>query len=175
VEGNNAVMPSALTSRRAASAHCDVAVIGAGPYGLSAGVHRNPAGIRGRAFGEPLEFCANKIGEGMLLRSPMASKLSDPDGAFTLEAYETASKKKPCAPVPLPTFVEYGKSFRHPLGSHLDQRAVPRVDWDRSSFILTLADAVVMQFDGNGSHILDPRTGFKPFNFGAFNVHLFRS
>ena len=75
-----------------------VAIIGAGPYGLSAGVHLRAKGIAVRVFGEPMDFWANKMPEGMLLRSPrVASNLSDPDGAFTLEAYEAASKKKPCA------------------------------------------------------------------------------
>jgi hypothetical protein len=29
----------------------------------------------------------------------------------------------------------------------------------------------VMQFDGNESHVLDPRAGLKHFYFGTFNVH----
>ena len=122
-------------------AHCDVAVIGAGPYGLSAGVHLKAKGIAVRVFGEPMEFWAHKMPEGMLLRSPrVASSLSDPDRAFTLEAYEAASKKEPCAPLPLGTFVEYGKWFRHQLGSDLDQRTVLRVDRDQPGFRLTLQD-----------------------------------
>jgi len=77
----------------------------------------------------------------MLLRSPrVASSLSDPDRAFTLEAYEAASNTEPCAPVPLDTFVEYGKWFRHQLGSDLDQRTVLRVDRDRPGFRLILRD-----------------------------------
>ncbi len=122
-------------------AHCDVAVIGAGPYGLSAGVHLKAKGIAVRVFGEPMEFWAHKMPEGMLLRSPrVASSLSDPDRAFTLEAYEAASKKEPCAPLPLDTFVEYGKWFRHQLGSDLDQRTVLHVDRDQPGFRLTLQD-----------------------------------
>src|SRR3984885_15866298 len=89
---------------------CDVAVIGAGPYGLSAGAHLQAKGLRVRVFGEPMEFWAQKMPQGMLLRSPrVASNLSDPDRAFTLEAYEAVSKIEACAPLPLDTFVEYGK------------------------------------------------------------------
>src|SRR5580700_1824489 len=123
------------------SRYCDVAVIGAGPYGLSAGAHLKAKGIAACVFGEPMEFWANKMPEGMLLRSPrLASNLSDPDRAFTLEAYEAASKKEPCAPLPLDTFVEYGKWFRHQLGSDVDQRTVQRVDRDQPGFRLTLQD-----------------------------------
>jgi cation diffusion facilitator CzcD-associated flavoprotein CzcO len=126
---------------RSSSAHCDVAVIGAGPYGLSVGSHLKAKGIAACVFGEPMEFWANKMPEGMLLRSPrVASNLSDPDRAFTLEAYEAASKKEPCAPLPLDTFVEYGRWFRHQLGSDLDLRTVLRVDRDQPGFRLTLQD-----------------------------------
>src|SRR5271168_2587139 len=121
------------------SVDCHVAVIGAGPYGLSAGVHLKAKGISVRVFGEPMEFWANKMPEGMLLRSPrVASSLSDPDRAFTLEAYEAASKIEACAPLPLDTFVEYGRWFRHQLGSDLDQRTVLRVNRDSPGFRLTL-------------------------------------
>jgi len=134
-------MRSQQTRSGRASAHCDVAVIGAGPYGLSAGVHLKAKGIAVRVFGEPMEFWAHKMPEGMLLRSPrVASSLSDPDRAFTLEAYEAASNREPSAPVPLDTFVEYGRWFRHQLGSDLDQRTVLRVDRDQPGFRLTLPD-----------------------------------
>jgi len=119
----------------------DVAVIGAGPYGLSAAAHLKAKGLSACVFGEPMEFWSQKMPAGMLLRSPrVASSLSDPDRAFTLEAYENASKKEPCAPVPLDTFVEYGRWFRHQLGSDLDQRTVQRVDRDAPGFRLKLQD-----------------------------------
>ena len=141
MNGNSVVSGSARTGRGPVSANCDVAVIGAGPYGLSAAAHLKAKGIAACVFGEPMEFWAQKMPEGMLLRSPrVASNLSDPDGAFTLEAYEAASKKAPSAPVPLDTFVEYGRWFRHQLGSDLDQRTVLRVDRDSPGFRLTLQD-----------------------------------
>jgi cation diffusion facilitator CzcD-associated flavoprotein CzcO len=123
------------------STDCDVAIIGAGPYGLSAGVHFKAKGMAVQVFGEPMEFWAKKMPEGMLLRSPrVASNLSDPNRAFTLEAYETAAKREPSAPLPLDTFVDYGRWFRLQLGSDLDQRTVLRVDRDTSGFRLTLQD-----------------------------------
>jgi thioredoxin reductase len=141
VKANGVVTRFAQTRGGPVSAHCDVAIIGAGPYGLSAGAHLKAKGIGVCVFGEPMEFWANKMPEGMLLRSPrVASSLSDPDKAFTLEAYEAASKTEPCAPVPLDTFVEYGKWFRHQLGSDLDPRTVQRIDRDEPGFKLILQD-----------------------------------
>jgi hypothetical protein len=141
VNTDREIAPLARTGSRLDSTRCDVAVIGAGPYGLSAGVHLKAKGIATRVFGEPMDFWAHKMPEGMLLRSPrVASNISDPDKAFTLDAYEAASKKEHRAPVPLDTFVEYGKWFRHQLGSDLDQRTVLRVDRDPTGFKLTLQD-----------------------------------
>jgi lysine/ornithine N-monooxygenase len=141
VRVNSISAGSAPANGLSASMHCDVAIIGAGPYGLSAGAHFKAKGIAACVFGEPMEFWANKMPEGMLLRSPrVASSLSDPDRAFTLEAYEAASKREPCAPVPLDTFVEYGRWFRHQLGSDLDERKVLRVEREQGAFRLTLQD-----------------------------------
>ncbi len=138
---------------------CSVAVIGAGPYGLSAGAHLRAKGIATRVFGEPMEFWASKMPEGMLLRSPrVASNLSDPDGAFTLEAYEAASKTSPSAPLPLDTFVEYGRWFRQQLGSILDQRTVLRVDRVQPGFRLTLQDGEEIR----ATHVV-VATGIGPF------------
>jgi FAD-dependent urate hydroxylase len=123
-----------------------VAVIGAGPYGLSAAAHLKAKGIATRVFGEPMEFWASKMPEGMLLRSPrVASNISDPSRAFTLEAYEAASQTAPRAPLPLDTFVEYGRWFRQQLGSDFDQRMVQRVDREPSGFKLTLQDGEEMR------------------------------
>jgi FAD-dependent urate hydroxylase len=122
-------------------ADMDVAVIGAGPYGLSAGMHLKAKGISTHVFGDPMDFWASKMPEGMLLRSPrVASNISDPDRVFTLEAYEAASKREPCSPLPLDTFVEYGKWFPRQLGLDLDKRTVLRVDRDQPGFRLTLRD-----------------------------------
>lgn len=137
----------------------EVAIIGAGPYGLSAAAHLKARGLEVRVFGEPMEFWANKMPEGMLLRSPrVASNISDPEHVFTLEAYEAAAKIAPSAPLPLGTFVEYGRWFRHHLGSSLDLRTVARVDQDRADFQLTMND---------GETFRSPRvvvaTGIGPF------------
>ena len=137
----------------------EVAIIGAGPYGLSAATHLKARGFEVRVFGEPMEFWANKMPEGMLLRSPrVASNISDPERIFTLEAYEAAAKIAPTAPLPLETFVEYGRWFQQHLGSSLDPRAVARVDRDQKDFHLTMDD---------GETIRSPRvvvaTGIGPF------------
>jgi glycine/D-amino acid oxidase-like deaminating enzyme len=94
----------------------DVTIIGAGPYGLSAAAYLKAKGLGVRIFGEPMEFWADKMPAGMLLRSPrVASTIADPKGSGTLEAYEAANGVKPVAPLPLRTFVDYGRWFQKNL------------------------------------------------------------
>jgi len=76
-----------------------------------------------------MEFWANKMPAGMLLRSPRAaSTISDPHRAFTLEAYEAASGACPTWPVALKTFVDYGRWFQHQSGLALERTLVRQVD-----------------------------------------------
>src|ERR1035441_5387123 len=68
--------------------NCDVAIVGAGPYGLSIAAHLTAMGVNFRIFGNPMEFWLNHMPKGMHLKSEgFASSLYDPDSVFTLEAY----------------------------------------------------------------------------------------
>jgi thioredoxin reductase len=127
------------------STDCQVAIVGAGPYGLSSAAHLRNAGIEAKVFGEPMEFWANGMPNGMLLRSPReASTISDPRSELTLEAYETASGTRPAKRVAWETFVSYGRWFQEQLGCDLDRRSVAEVRPSGSGFTLTLCDGAVL-------------------------------
>ncbi len=118
---------------------CEIAVIGAGPYGLSAAAHLKALGMEVRVFGEPMEFWANGTPPGMLLRSPReASTISDPRSAFTLEEYEKEKGINPVKRLPKDTFVNYGRWFQSRLGNGLDRRNVARLCRDNGGFKLHL-------------------------------------
>jgi FAD-dependent urate hydroxylase len=130
-----------MTRKQKHAADYDITIIGAGPYGLSAASYLKQAGFSVRAFGEPMAFWAETMPEGMLLRSPrVASTIADPADALTLESYETATNTPPAKPVPLTTFVSYGRWFEQQLGGVVDRRNVNRVAKDNGHFELTLAD-----------------------------------
>jgi cation diffusion facilitator CzcD-associated flavoprotein CzcO len=118
-----------------------VVVIGAGPYGLSAAAHLSAAGVETRVFGEPMVFWQDKMPARMLLRSPWAaSHLSDPEHAFTLDAYRDEVDPKLSAPVPLGSFVEYGRWFQKHAVPWAEQRRVDRVERDADGFDVALDD-----------------------------------
>jgi FAD-dependent urate hydroxylase len=124
---------------------CEIAIVGAGPYGLSAAAHLRATGADVTVFGEPMNFWANGMPAGMLLRSPReASTISDQRSALTLEAYETVSGTKPVKRVAWETFVAYGKWFQKQLDCNLEQRSVTAVRRNGSGFKLTLADGAAI-------------------------------
>ncbi len=138
-EGNDRAGAVENNAKASALADCDCAVIGAGPYGLSAAAHLKAKGLAVRIFGEPMEFWATKMPAGMLLRSPrVASNISDPTSAFTLDAYEAASGTQPQTRTKLETFVGYGRWFQHQLENCLERTEVAAVRKQDSRFRIEL-------------------------------------
>lgn len=119
---------------------CDVAVIGAGPYGLSATAHlRTVNGLDVHTFGEPMSFWERNMPVGMLLRSGWAaSHLADPHQSLTLEKYQAASSRSFSAPVPLDCFIDYGRWFQRQVVPDLDRRKIIRVEPKEKGFRLIL-------------------------------------
>jgi cation diffusion facilitator CzcD-associated flavoprotein CzcO len=96
---------------------CDVAIIGAGPYGLCAAAHlRRIKGLDIRLFGEPMSFWERHMPERMLLRSPWAaSSIADPGAELSLDVYR-ASVDRLGEPVPAADFIRYGRWMLGQLG-----------------------------------------------------------
>lgn len=124
---------------------CDVAVVGAGPYGLSAAAHLRAAnGLDIRVFGQPMSFWERHMPKWMLLRSPLAgSHLSDPQRALTLDAYQAASGNEITAPLPLCRFIAYGHWFQSQAVPDTDPRKIERIEKDGNGFRLTVEDGEV--------------------------------
>src|SRR5689334_16342176 len=121
---------------------CRVAIIGAGPYGLSAAAHlRAIPGMEMRVFGECMSFWERNMPAGMLLRSYWeGSHISDPHGEFTLDQYERARGVQLPRPVRLDDFVGYGRWVQRQVANPLDSRRVTRIDAAPGSFRLALED-----------------------------------
>jgi Pyridine nucleotide-disulphide oxidoreductase len=137
----------------------DVVIVGAGPYGLSAAAHLKAAGMAVRVFGEPMDFWANRMPDGMLLRSPReASNIAGPQAEFTLAAYEAFARKNPIAPLPRETFVDYGCWFGSKLGSIVERTRVESVRREESVFRITLESGASV-----ASHRVVVAAGIGPF------------
>ena len=137
-----------------------MAVIGAGPYGLSAAAHlAGVAALDVRLFGRPMSFWDEHMPAGMLLRSPWpACHLSDPADRCTLDRYRADHGHAFGEPVPLDRFIEYGRWFQRALVPDVDQRAVRHLEGGPRGFTLELEDGEVV---GAGRVIV--AAGIAPF------------
>src|SRR4051812_6895879 len=105
-----------------------VAIIGAGPYGVSIAAHLQSAGIDFRIFGRPLYRWLCQMPKGMFLKSEgCASSLSDPTAHYTLAQY-CAQSGLPYgergAPVSLEVFSQYALSFQRALAPNVEETMV---------------------------------------------------
>jgi cation diffusion facilitator CzcD-associated flavoprotein CzcO len=125
-------------------AQCDVAIIGAGPYGLSIAAHLRALGVDFRIFGNPMHTWLTHMPKGMRLKSEgFASSLYDPNSTFTLQAY---CKEKGIAysdiglPVPLEVFASYGLEFQRRFVPELENKLVTSLKRSGHGFRVGLED-----------------------------------
>jgi hypothetical protein len=120
---------------------CEVAVIGGGPYGLSAAAHLRCANMATRVFGRPMSFWRENMPKGMKLRSPwIATHIADPGKKFSLDAFARQVALAPQDQLPLERFLQYADWFQRQAVPDLDSRKVVRVENDASGFRLLLED-----------------------------------
>ena len=124
---------------------CDVAIVGAGPYGLAAAAHLRAAGVETRIFGEPLSFWRSNMPHGMKLRSPwVATHFAHPHDGFSLDDYYREAGLEVPKLLPLTNFVDYGLWFQHRIAPDLDRRKITRIDAIETGFRLALSDGDVV-------------------------------
>ncbi|MGH6665025.1 MAG: NAD(P)-binding domain-containing protein [Pseudolabrys sp.] len=121
--------------------NCEVAIIGAGPYGLAAAAHLRSAQVPFRIFGDPLSFWRGHMPAGMKLRSPWgATHIADPANRHTLDAYYAQTGMDIPKLLPVENFVDYGMWFARQVARDLDARCVRRIEAIDGGFCLALDD-----------------------------------
>jgi cation diffusion facilitator CzcD-associated flavoprotein CzcO len=118
---------------------CDVAIVGAGPYGLTAAAHlRKIRGLEVRLFGEPMSFWERHMPAKMLLRSPwIASSIGGPTGSLSLGVYRDRHGLEGLDyPVPVEHFIRYGRWFLQQTGIRAEGN-IARIDPSADGFQLT--------------------------------------
>ncbi len=98
-----------------------VAIIGAGPYGLSVAAHLRAQRVDFRIFGQPMFAWRRQMPAGMFLKSEgFAASLSEPEHRHTLPEYCAGRQIDHTAPIAIETFIDYGLWFQ--------QHQVPEVE-----------------------------------------------
>lgn len=132
------------------SSTCDVAIVGAGPYGLAAATQLREKTDRLNivGFGEPMSFWAGQMPRGMLLRSPyVASDIGDPKGPYRLSAYEQQVGLERAEPVPLERFVDYGRWIQRAVLPDLRTDRIERIRRNENGFELSVSGGEAVHAD----------------------------
>jgi FAD-dependent urate hydroxylase len=120
---------------------CDVAIIGAGPYGLAVKAALRSSDLDVRIFGPPMSFWRERMPAGMLIRSPwVATSFTPPGTGLTLDDYEQSVGRPLSRRLPLDDFIGYGDWFVRRTSPDVDERRVESVTANGSGFGLRLAD-----------------------------------
>jgi hypothetical protein len=136
----------------------DVAVVGAGPYGLSAAAHLRRAGVDVRVLGQPMSFW-RAMPPGLLLRSNgTATCIAEYDGELSLTSFCAATGTQFSRPVPLDRFVEYGLWVQQQVAPDVDRRLVRTLEPGPGGFALTLDDGTTI-----GARRVVVAAGIEPF------------
>jgi thioredoxin reductase len=126
----------------------DVAIVGAGPYGLSLAAHLNGGGRSTRIFGSAMGFWSQHMPQGMHLKSEgFASCLYDPRSNFTLETYcneNSIPYRHIGLPVALATFIDYGREFQRRFVPNLENAHITSVRQSSGEFELTATTGEVL-------------------------------
>jgi thioredoxin reductase len=136
------VIPVAATNR------IDVAIIGAGPYGLSLAAHLSAQGTPFRIFGIPMHSWRYRMPTGMHLKSDgFASDLYDPDSNLTLAQFckqRTLPYQDVGFPVPLAMFTAYGMEFQRRFVPQVEETEITSLAPASNGFTLTTADGATL-------------------------------
>jgi hypothetical protein len=122
----------------------EIAIIGAGPYGLSIAAHLRASGKAFRIFGFPMHTWARRMPAGMHLKSDgFASDLYAPGVGFSLKSYcdtHALAYSDLGLPVALETFVNYGMAFQREMVPTLEPKYVEAMSPGRAGFSVRTAD-----------------------------------
>lgn len=118
-----------------------VAIIGAGPYGLSLAAHLAARNIEHRIFGTPMLFWSQitQAGENRFLKSYcFGTNISTPKPGFSFADYSLPRGLETFEPCSIGDFTSYGLSFQKQNVAHVEQVDVKQVSKNNTGFVVTL-------------------------------------
>jgi thioredoxin reductase len=126
-----------------------VAVIGAGPYGLSVASHLRVARISHTVVGQPMDTWRHHMPQGMFLKSEgFASSIASPGNKHSLASFCALTGREygdSGVPVSIETFIAYGRWFLEQSVREVVERTVTRLSRDGTHFSLTLDDGSIVR------------------------------
>ena len=127
------------------SGETDIAIVGAGPYGLSIAAYLRDRGIENRIFGPPMALW-RAMPKGMFLKSlDFATNIYAPRRGFTLIEYCRARGLSSAEPFSMGLFADYGEWAQQQLVPHLENVMVQEVSKRNGAFEVRLENGTVVK------------------------------
>lgn len=118
------VIPRSRSDLDVNASEIDVAIIGAGPYGLSLSTRLTAVGVEHRIFGRPMQAWAD-MSPGMYLKSRVfATSIYTPSPGFDFKTYCMDRGLESDEPAAIADFARYGVWVQKQLVSHLEETNV---------------------------------------------------
>jgi len=125
----------------------DVAIIGAGPYGLSIAAHLSGLDIDFKIIGKAMHTWRNHMPKGMFLKSAgLSATMFDPQGKFSLKQYCEAHDipyRDEGLPISLELFAQYGMAFQKHFAPDLIEAYVTHLVQSQEGFEIRLDDGSI--------------------------------
>ncbi len=117
----------------------DVAIIGAGPWGLGLATHLGSMGVNHRIFGSPMQTWRD-MPDNMNLKSlGFATNIPVPGGHPTFPEYCRAHGLEDYEPIEFRTFAEYGMQLQRDFVPYVEDTLVTHLERANGAFDVTLA------------------------------------
>ena len=117
----------------------DVAIIGAGPYGLSLAAHLHARGVKYRIFGDPMRFWRN-MPDGVNLKSlAFATSIYVPKRGYSFPQWCLQHGLEDFEPCTMQSFAAYGCEMQRQFVPDLEEVFVTNVAMRDRNFEVTLA------------------------------------
>jgi Pyridine nucleotide-disulphide oxidoreductase len=127
-----------------------VAIIGAGPYGLSLAAHLSARKVRHRVFGRPMQFwsaLAVAGGERYLKSYCFGTNISTPAPGYSFADYSRPRGLETFEPCSIKDFANYGRWFQQENVPWVEPVDVVHLDRQGDGFAITLADGECFMAD----------------------------
>jgi FAD-dependent urate hydroxylase len=118
-----------------------IAIVGAGPYGLSLAAHLAARNIDHRIFGSPMQFwsqIADAGGERYLKSYCFGTNISTPKAGYSFADYSKPRGLETFEPCSMADFAAYGKWFQKNNAPWVEDHNVTRISNKNGAFLLTL-------------------------------------